>query len=70
VDGPASLQPPQIQMLSVTLFEQVPILQALGDIGRREELLELLNQVESVGLIAGRQWYTMTEAGCQNGNSG
>ena len=36
-----------LQVLSVTLFEQVPILQAFGDVESQEK-------VESVGLIAGR----------------
>jgi IS4 transposase len=34
-----------LQVLSLTLFEQVPILQAFGDIGLREKSSEIGNQL-------------------------
>jgi len=35
-----------LQVLSVTLFEQVPILQAFGDIGPREKSLGICSQLK------------------------
>jgi hypothetical protein len=34
-----------MQVLSVKMLDYVPILQALGDIGRREKFRELFNQL-------------------------
>ena len=34
-----------LQVLSLTLFEQVPILQAFGDAGSQEECAEISNQL-------------------------
>ena len=43
-----------LQVLSLTLFEQVPILQAFGDAESQEKPDDISIQLNPVGLIAGR----------------